>query len=137
MNQNTRILCVAFAVLFISMVFIEINEAHHIHIHHKKKILKAAAAATLIFKYLKPKKGFLPVPLPFPIPLPIEFEQPPVIVHPKPHPVPVHHPVPVPVHLPVHVPVHHHHKQVVVQDQGWPQESFDAPQWGGQGEGGY
>lgn len=54
----------------------------------KKKILKAIAAATMIARNLKPKKGILPIPLPLPVPLPIEWEQPPVIVHPKQHAYP-------------------------------------------------
>lgn len=48
-----------------------------------KKALKAVAAAAMVLKYIKPKKGILPIPLPLPVPLPIEWEQPPVIVHPK------------------------------------------------------
>jgi len=98
------------ATLLASTLFIEVAEAQG----KALLALKGILGAGLLLKYLKPKKGILPIPLPLPLPLPIEFEQPPVVVHPKPHPVPVHHPVPVPVHVPVTVPVHHHHKTIDV-----------------------
>ena len=43
----------------------------------KKILLKGLVGAGLLVKYLKPKKGILPIPLPMPLPIPIEWEQPP------------------------------------------------------------
>jgi hypothetical protein len=94
--MNTRqILSLAFAVLLGSTLLLQLAEANELK---KKFLLKGLVGASLLLKYMKPKKGILPIPLPLPLPLPIEWEQPPVIVHPKQHHVPIAHPVPVPVH---------------------------------------
>jgi hypothetical protein len=101
--MNARqLLSLAFACLVASTMFVELAQANELK---KRVLLKGLVGASLLLKYMKPKKGILPIPLPLPLPLPIEWEQPPVVVHPKHHHVPVPQPIPVPVHVPVHV--HH------------------------------
>lgn len=89
MSARKQILTLAIVCLIASTLLSEIS---FVSAKKHKKILKAAAAAAMIMKYIKPKKGILPIPLPLPVPLPIEWEQPPVIVHPKQY----HHPAPEP-----------------------------------------
>jgi len=127
--QTRKVVSFALACLLATTLFTGLTSAQELK---KALILKGIVGAGLLLKYLKPKKGILPIPLPLPLPLPIEFEQPPVVVHPKPHPVPVHHPVPVPVHVPVTVPIHHHHKQLDIVE---PYAESYGGSYGGYGDG--
>lgn len=92
MSNRRTALTLAIVALLASTLLMEISLVSA----KKKKYVKALAAAAMVARYLKPKKGILPIPLPLPVPLPIEWEQPPVVVHPKQHHVALPEPMPYP-----------------------------------------
>ncbi|KAI1288107.1 hypothetical protein HDE_09594 [Halotydeus destructor] len=95
--MNSRsLVSLALAFLVASTLYTEFAQANELK---KKVLLKGLVGASILLKYMKPKKGILPIPLPIPLPLPIEWEQPPVIVHPKQH------------HMPMPEPIRFHHHQ--------------------------
>lgn len=59
--QSRRVLSVAFACLFASTLLLSVIEAQELK---KRLIIKGLVGAGLLLKYLKPKKGILPIPLP-------------------------------------------------------------------------
>lgn len=72
--MNRQIANIFFAFLIASTFYHDFAVASRLK---KKILLKGLIGAGLLVKYLKPKKGILPIPLPMPLPIPIEWEQPP------------------------------------------------------------
>lgn len=72
MNQR-KVLGFVLACLVATTLFNGLAQAQELK---KALILKGIIGAGLLLKYLKPKKGILPIPLPLPLPLPIEFVRP-------------------------------------------------------------
>ena len=74
--NGRQVLALAMCCLMFSTLYIESGEAQ---MARKKRILKIIIGASSFLRFVKPKKGILPVPLPLPIPMPIEWEQPPIV----------------------------------------------------------
>lgn len=74
--NGRQVLALAMCCLMFSTLYIETAEAQ---MARKKRILKIIIGASSFLRFVKPKKGILPVPLPLPIPMPIEWEQPPIV----------------------------------------------------------